>query len=280
MGDFIEDAKAYLAKQGYPFEMYVAKKFRDAGFEVYQSTLYLDENENKEREIDVAAYYARFIGDIKIEFKVVIECKYTNGLWIFFSGENKGFETLPLYNFYCASYAGSELLEKLNLDENFKRKQWFKISRHFGYSLIEVKKENSNTGKNKENQNAGATYKAIMKLIGVLRDEYNNNAYLEQQGEKVLSILVPIIAVQGKLVECFLNEKEEQVFTEITEGQLLYKSNINPDVFPLIEVITKERIPELVSKLKSDFDKFFTDYGDILTALIENFPLSPDSFMT
>jgi hypothetical protein len=259
MNDPKDIVKEYLAKSGYPLEMYVAKKFRSAGFEVYQSSTYVDGETGKERDVDVTAYYVRNIRNVQLSFKIIIECKHATTQWVLFTGENPGFADLKTESFYCTNHAGGELLKKLAITNSFEKKLPFRIQSNFGYGLTEV-------AKGKKQDGARTTYKAIMTLLNSLQHERK----LERESRS-FEIYIPVIVVQGDLFECYLNDRDEEVVNKISEGQLLYKHNVNPGVFPLIEVVTRETVVELANKLFTDLDSICSEYRDEVEFLIDNF---------
>lgn len=264
-----DHVKKYLANNGYPLEMLVAKEFRRAGFQVYQSTIYVDKATGKDRELDVTAYYVRRLGDVTISFQVNIECKFAKNIWILFSGEHEGFENLQIDNFYYGNFAATQMLNRLSIADGFAEKTWFKINTKFGYGLTE-------TSSSAESQEGRTTYKAIATLLNSLHHakERDSNSH-----GKFFNVVIPVIVFQGKMFECFLNNNNEEEVNEITEGQLLYKSNVVPNVFPLIEIITKEKTFELAEKLKKDFENILNNYQEELQPLFDSYPEDPNRYI-
>jgi hypothetical protein len=80
------------------------------------------------------------------------------------------------------------------------------------------------------------------------------------------------------MFECFLDNNNEEEVNEIKEGQLLYKSNVVPNIFPLIEIITKEKTFELAEKLKTDFENIVNHYQEELQPLFDSYPKDPNIF--
>jgi len=87
---FIKDQ---IEKSGFPFEMEVARILKDAKWEVLPSSPYLDEDEEKWREIDIKAYKSieqtidgESIKPYTLEIALIIECKKSDKFaWAFFS---------------------------------------------------------------------------------------------------------------------------------------------------------------------------------------------------
>jgi hypothetical protein len=260
MSDTTHIVRQYLSKNGYPLEMYVAKQFRLAGFEVYQSSIYVDKETGKDREIDVTAYYVRHISNIQFSFKVIIECKYAKNVWVLFSGENPGFRDLKIDSFYCSNYAGGKLLSQLSEIKSFNTTVPFRIQEKLIYGLTEAKDGNGDDSR--------TTYKAVMTILNSLQYEKEVTKY-----ERTFEVYIPIIVVQGKLCECYLNDSDSEEIKEIQEAQLLYKSNIYPGVFPLIEIISKDKVSEFANKLYNDLNSICTNHLSEIENLINSFPM-------
>jgi hypothetical protein len=263
MSDARKIVTEYLKNNGYPFEMFVAQQFKSSGFEIYQSSLYVDTETGKEREIDINAYYNRFFHDVQFSFKVIIECKHANTPWILFSGENKGFEDLGLENFYGANHAGKKLLEVLSGIPVFGFTKPFRIESRMAYGITET----ADKGKNEENNKN--SYKAVMTLMNALRSEKQTDQSVKG---KIFEIFVPVIAVKGKLFECYLDVNEKEMINEVNEGQFIYKSNVYPGVFPLIEVIAENRVADLAKKIFHDLDRIYKDHYSEIAHLLKDYP--------
>jgi len=259
MTDAKTTVKEYLSKNGFPFEMRVAKQFRQAGFETYQSMLYKDVESGKDREIDVAAYYVRNYSDVQFSFKVIIECKHAKTPWILFTGENKGFSELNVHQLYCSNYAGGKILEALG--RHLEWRNAFVIDKRSAYGITET----SNGPIEDEGRNS---YKALKTLLHALQHEN----VVEQTHPKQFEIFIPIIAVQGKLFECYLSDSNEEVINEIDEGQLLYKSNISPGVFPIVNVVAEQKVPALAKKIFDDLHRIYEDHYSDIGYFISNYP--------
>lgn len=263
MSDPKSIVKEYLAKNGYPLEMFVAKQFRLAGFEVYQSSIYIDKETGKHREIDVTAYYVQYLRDIQFSFKIFIECKYATNPWVLFSGENTGFKDFKVDSIYGSNYAGSRLLNKLAQIQEFNDNLPFRINQMLCYGLTE-----SHINQNNKPEDGRNTYKAVMGLLNALQFERENVKH-----NKTFDLYIPIIVVQGKLFECFLDDNDQEQINEIDEGQLLYKSNVFPGVFPLIEIVTKDKVQNVAQKLYKDLNSICNTFFVEIENLVNNFPL-------
>jgi len=81
----IPQVKKFLVQTGFPFEMKMAKIFKDQGYDVEVGKFFMDLEGSKEREIDIIA--SKEVGKIWINF--IVECKQSfRDEWIFFSPED------------------------------------------------------------------------------------------------------------------------------------------------------------------------------------------------
>jgi hypothetical protein len=89
MNELKKKVKSWLESQGYPLEMYVAKKFAEFGFDIGQSVYYKDIETGKSREIDVIAF--KYFNSYGVWFNLafVIECKLSRDKpWIVFKNKD------------------------------------------------------------------------------------------------------------------------------------------------------------------------------------------------
>jgi Holliday junction resolvase-like predicted endonuclease len=79
--------RAWLATQGYRFELVVARAFQKAGFRVTVSEFRRDPDTGEPREIDVVATHTGFLPhDELFDLNFVIECKHSrSNPWVVFS---------------------------------------------------------------------------------------------------------------------------------------------------------------------------------------------------
>jgi hypothetical protein len=240
-----EGVLEFLNNEGYPLEMHVAKCFRHAGFQVFQSNIYVDKETGKDREIDVVAYSSRFFGDYLISIRAIIECKYAKFPWVLLSKEDRLLQKLGMENYYCTDNNGRILLERLAVEPEFMLPPRFMIERRTCYGLTDISTKDSDVK---------TPYKAVKTLLNSLIYEKDKKA-----DENLLTIYVPVIVIQGQLFEAFLNEADEIEVHEIKEGQLIYKSNVYPNVFPQIEVITKDVVQDFANGLIKDCKNIFSN---------------------
>jgi hypothetical protein len=268
MSDIKKSVEDFINSEGFPLEMYVAREFRKAGFTTYQSSIYLDPETKKEREIDITAYMPRVYLNTSFNIKIIIECKVALSPWILFSGDNSDLEKLEIHNFYCSNYAGNILLQRLTDSEGFSNRNWFKQNIESGYGLTEV-----NTKKSKaEEYDLKYSYKALTSILNALKYEKQTDRSPYQRD---INICIPIIVIDGRLFKCCLDSDDEIKVDEISEGQIIYKHNVYPGVFPIIEIITKGNVATIAQKISADIDLIFSDYLEIAKDIAITYPTDP-----
>jgi hypothetical protein len=256
--DPTKEAKEYLTKQGFPFEMKVATLFQKAGFRIHQSAYYIDPITDVPREIDVIAIWIAKFGSRKINIVFPIECKYAVSPWIFFSSITEGF---PLC--YLPNRKGFGWIKHLT-----KQKGWgnfFEVDKNIGYGLTvtnaktddinstNTKKDNSarKDGKESSSVTRNNAYAAIQTLLNFLKSEHKEYRFAHPND---FVIYVPILAIKGPLVEAKLDSNHEIDCREINEGQIYYKEDIF-DIIPKIHVVTEAKLEEYIAKLKEDCER-------------------------
>lgn len=253
-----EQVLNFLKNEGFPLEMYVASQLRLCGFEVYQGTLYKDQETGKLRELDVTAHFFRQIDQFKsLEIKFIIECKHAKTPWILFGGENDGFNQLTSEYFYCCNDTGKKVFNIINnsAEEYLLGSTVFKVDKFIGYGITEL-----NTKSDKKDSIPNS-YKAISTLINSLRSEQETEKKTTSSAalSKRYIVYVPMIVMEGSLYKTEYLGSEQIEARKIDEAQLLYKSNVYEGVFPLIEICTKEKVEKLFKKIYIDCEKIYEE---------------------
>ncbi len=232
----------FLKRNGYPFEMKVAKEFQKVGLSVAQSFVYTDSNTQLSREIDVIALYRGVTAEqIVYDVWFIIECKYAKTPWVLFSSQTNRFMSSSLYSY---NDDGKRWLEHLACKDEFNN--FFVLDKNEGYGLTATSGKDEE--KNREpNRNSG--YDAIQKILSFLKSE--SAIALSPVG---FAMFVPIIAMRGKLFKSKLDEDDEIDCEEIDEAQLYYKESIN-GVTPKIHIITENKLQSYVKFLRVECDK-------------------------
>ena len=216
----------WLEEQGFTLEMRTAACFRKAGFEVRQSSYYVDPESGKNREIDVIAFAPDKDrhGIIKIIF--VVECKSSNKPWSLLCSP----DVLVGHNIFPAFSVTSEktfrMLCDLKVSELIKKWPWLKKNKLAAYSVRQAMSDSD------------VAYAAAISVTKA------SNFYVEQSMSYMFAF--PIIVVNSPILQCTLDENVEIEVKEVTEGEWLFFANEN--FGNCIRVISIDRLPLFIEE--------------------------------
>lgn len=211
--DGIENSiKKWLKDTGFPLEMQAAQVFNELGYDVRQSYVVKDIQEDKPREIDVLATYPYELDLGVTKIFCVLECKSSKNPWLVFGGEN----TLSSYNLLhlfamMSPDALSVIGEKLVADKSLRSSAMFQRSPKCGYALRQPFTD-KDTG-----------YTAAMGVLKACR----NMIEAPKSSLPQINIAFPIIVVDTPIFECAYTEGELTV-KQVPHSKFLFSSYI-PD---------------------------------------------------
>jgi hypothetical protein len=226
----------WLETQGYPLEMRTAAAFRKAGFEVRQSSHYLDSETNKGREIDVIATDPDnlMLGIVQIHF--VIECKATKKPWVLLSST----DTVVGYNRFFAYGVLSENVMDVFIERSLElidSLPWLRKDGLIGYSLRQSFSDGSDIA-----YSAGMSVaKACEYLVRPPNSKYVA-PYI---------IAFPVIVVDTPLIECSLQADGQLKLDEVDKGEFLFFAYLPKFFGSCIRVITEKYLPVFTQEAKN-----------------------------
>jgi len=202
-----DKVKEWLEKQGYPLEMRVAAAFREAGFDVRQSTYYIDPETSKAREIDVQAVSVTIIGYLDIRF--FVECKSGDKPWLLLCSD----DTLRGFNRLRAFCGMSEDARKYfatleNWDRLKNTLPWLTKEGVVGaYSMRQA-----------FSGDLDAAYTAAMNVCKACHNHVGN----ETSRTANLHFAFPVIVVDQPLIRCMLASDGQIELKEVEQGEFLF----------------------------------------------------------
>lgn len=230
--------RSWLNEQGFPLEMKTASAFRAAGFEVRQSSYYVDQETGKSREIDVLATDPDpyMIGATRIVF--VIECKSSKKPWLLLQSP----DTLVGFLRYAAFGVLSQTALKAFLQHHewIDTLPWLKKPLLAGYSLRQALGDKD------------VAYSASITVAKACRDLVNP----EEKGLPRFTLAFPIIVVDSPLISCTLQKNGGLKLEEIDSGEFLFLTAF-PDHFgSCIRVVTENALSAFAREAKRAATKF------------------------
>lgn len=210
-----EKIAKWLNEQGFPLEMKVAKIFQENGFSVSSSIFYKDTSGGKAREIDVIAERGILL-DHHIIFTIsfIVECKYSlDKPWILFrSNNNRGKKILTNYD--NASYYGAVTLLEIGNTSVCTENELFQIPEYPYYGVRRA----FDNGKD-------MPFTALMEVCkGLLAQKEYVDSFYSKPNTYNISLFFPLIIVDGRLYETFLDNASQLNVQEIDSGILFLNS--------------------------------------------------------
>jgi hypothetical protein len=210
--DGVENSiKKWIKETGFPLEMQAAHVFNELGYDVRQSYVVKDIQENKPREIDILATYPFELDRGITRIFCILECKSSKHPWLVFDGEN----TLSSYNMLhsFAIMSPDALSEIGNVILNDKSRESWEIFQHSpkcGYALRQPFSD-KDTG-----------YTAAM---NVLKACCNMIEPTEKYSLPQINVAFPILVVDKPIFECAYVEGELTV-KQVPHSKFLFSSYI------------------------------------------------------
>jgi hypothetical protein len=239
----------WINSQGFPLEMLAEKQFNAQGFKTSISEYYEDYETKKHREIDVTAILNELAGSrflTQVIFK--IECKYTKKFpWVLFTrsktdGDNHPW--LPLLYSKHGAYLFSQMRE--DATEMEIANHTFHKTERIGYGIVQSIKPKDEDKEDLAFKACSSAFKASWHTI--LKTNLNPSPL---EFMLVLTLAIPVVLIDGKLFECFLNDSGKTNTREIKSGIMEWKySNPNGGSTHL-HIVTKEFLSEFTNQAKS-----------------------------
>lgn len=215
----------WLQSTGFPLEMTAADAFRQAKFDVRQSSTYSDPETEKGREIDVLAIDPDWVGAVEIAF--VLECKSSSKPWVVLCSD----DALANYNRFFAFAVSTDSARKALIQKGPDLKTWPAIDRSSGggYGFRQALLDNKD-----------AAYTAAMNVLKACADLARES---ESKSYKPAAIYFPVIVVDAPLFECRLQPGGELALKEVQSSEFLFTAHVPKRVGCCIRVVTKDALP-------------------------------------
>lgn len=263
--DLRTSIRKWLAKEGYPLEMSVARCFSDAGFDVSISATYEDYETRQEREIDVSASrWTDLNKPLALQVCFMVECKVSKDKPVvaFFSEAQPQTTYVPSNVITSPSYR--TFLMKTLKPQDHRDLLWKfpnLVSRPAAYGVTQA----FTNGPDMPYQAVTVAVKAS--IDRVLKMEKFNAMRPTGESPIALSVVFPMIVIDGVLFRCYLGADEE-LDVEQMGSTVVYWARSNPlSTSPLVSVVTRDELESIVKQAKEATDAllaFTTEHLDEL----------------
>lgn len=241
--DMISKISNEIEKTGFPLELRVAEFLTNRGYYVTHSLYYIDEEENKSREVDLRAWHNTVIKNIDrrscfIRNCLLIECKKTtNKPWVFLSSSVSAFDP-DIFN--LPSIPNVNILSLI---------EWYKFARIHPFSMYDVfGRSYFQTFKN--NESSEMIFKAL--TTAVKATLYCMKSGLGRMKDD-LCYYYPMVILDGDIYQAVLINGQitvQQVNSVLVS--FLYKSPIYEKSRGFaIPVINEEVLPVFIDRLEA-----------------------------
>lgn len=234
----------WLETQGYPLEMYVAKRFEAHGFTCLQSDYYLDRESQQYREIDVQGITSRKHGNAIFAGTLACECKASKGKpWVLFTNQNHTLDTSMLLRHWPASEGAADILWRARVELEQLALPLLRIPLSPGYGVT----QSFTTGQD-------VTYSACLAVLKAAKHRASLITELSNKHrESLLEIIFPVISIDCPLYEAYLDDQENMIVSPIDRGVLIWRNPI-AGALSMIHVVTRSSIDDFASDARRTCD--------------------------
>lgn len=238
-GDLTARVKESLEATGFPLEMRVARAMQRAQFEIVQGDYIEDRDTKKWREIDIVGYSEARSKTCRAIFAAAVECKSAvDKPWVLFTSTDGYPPQLSVWR-RATNEQGHSILSVLSLKPEIQDSPLFRLVERPGYGLTTAFRKGSDVELTHEAVHS--VCKATVGLLQRLGDVPNEN---------IVPLVWPVLVTAAPLFECFLNEDDELVVSEIKKGSLVWR---NPIVtrHTIVQIYTAEAFLKDMTTLKA-----------------------------
>jgi len=258
--DLQSQLREWLQREGYPFEMKVAQAFAKAGFAVQQSEYYEDPETGSPREVDVVATIQRSTPkDLIFRLVFLVECKSSlDKPWLLFCSTKRA----PLSDSgrvaqRVSSKVAVHVLFGIADDKDVQNLALFRIRDPAGYGLRQA------FLKEKQKDAAYAAMASIADAARAAAKHWTKHAH----EPRVVEIIFPVIAIDGRLFKCWLDEATVLSVSEISYGSLLWRTPFGHLSNMIVDVQTAASIEEFATESFESARTLLTNYYDTVGRL-------------
>lgn len=258
MTDMHSKVLTWLEVTGFPLEMKAASAFRDAGFEVRQSTTYADPLSEKGREIDVLARDPDIFGFI--DLAVVVECKSSPNPWVVLTAADamEGYNTLrarAVFSKRAFATLTHTRIDKLNVTPLLHSEG------RCGYALRQAFSKGNDPG-----------YEAAMSVLSACKGIFPPKS---AGGWNIAAAALPIIVVNSPLFECELQADGSLLLTEVEYSEFLFSARLPEHVSCCIRVVNAAYLSTTAKWAKDVANQLRKDLQPVEAEILEELKLMP-----
>jgi len=246
MTEKIRKIKTWMNKGGFPFEMKVAKAFKESGFKIGQSIMFKDSETDKYRETDIIAHVSKEFEKVWFNLTFVIECKKTTDKpWIILKTDSKHQilkDNLPIIGSNNSKFLTSKIIQS----DKFYSPLIFPDLTNYGYNIITAFSQNKDS--------AYSATQSVLKATDYLVKKSN------EMNNRFCNIYIPIIAIEGELYDGKLNNTNELELQEVNVSTVVSTKSFEEQNIRILNIVTSKYLNEFSKKIKKECNIFYEKY--------------------
>jgi hypothetical protein len=258
----------WLKDQGYPLEMKMSLILQENGFKVIQSEYYSDPENKDPREIDIFASKQKIIKDVLFRISYVIECKHSKDKpWLLFTSNETKLADQARVAQRAANSLGRFYLNEIALNENAQSLDLFKLPNRPAYGITQAFTSGKDVCYAAVTSVSKATSANVEELDSMTKTNLRKFTLFRR---KICSIFMPIVIVDGNLLEVFLDENAKILVNEIENGTLLWRNPLVGMPHTIINIISANDFERYINLADNSISKFFELAENELKASLSN----------
>jgi hypothetical protein len=236
--DLPSKLRDWLQREGYPFEMRVAQAFARAGFAIQQSDYYDDPDKGVPREIDVVATVQSSLRfDLIFRIIFLIECKSSlDKPWLVLCAKGDDLPKPAKVAQRISSKSGVHVLIGLAQDRNVQDLALFKFRAPVGYGLKQAFTKDNDVAY------------AAMFSVGNAAEARALYWTKHPHEPRIVELIFPVIAIDGRLFKCWVNEADVISTSEVASGTLLWSKGFGHLGHTIVDVQTRSSIEDFATE--------------------------------
>lgn len=223
-----EQVKQWLFKTGLPLELEATAAFNAAGFGSEHSSIYVDPETQKGREIDFIAYTRDKTGLIQLYF--VGECKSSSQPWVVFTNPQQ-YSHLTYFSLGVTSSDTRQAIEHTLITASTVT-PLLKATHVGGYAVRQAF--------SKDNDPAYAAAIAALKAAYTL---VNNEEHITKR----LAFAMPILVVDSPIFECSLDKEGQIQLNQVPASEFLFTAMIPQRTQACIRIVSRSVLPQFAA---------------------------------
>jgi hypothetical protein len=236
----------WLATQGYPLELSVAKAFRAERFRVMQAEYYTDPESQSAREIDVVASMDARQSDYLFRVSFVVECKMSREKpWVLFTSDGPGLADPARVVQRASNRMGARLLRALAKENSMHGLALFHLHGPPCHGVTQAFTSGLDAAYAALLGSAKAT-KALALARGASR-------------VPMLQLFFPLVVIEGRAFNYCLRDDGRATVDEVAEGTLLWRNPVVDVSHTIVDIVTVAGLSSYVTRAAAACQELFAN---------------------